>query len=180
MSGLSRPESCHYSIVREGELGFENVPVDGSSMAADDLMESIEPFDLSAAVDFQTAYLAGYFADKYDVSAEDSIERANGRIKTSTESLFRSTVEGYSTVTTEDSNVVLSNSQARYALLPVWLLTTRWKDKSYTFAMNGQTGKFVGNLPVDKAAAARWFFGTFLISGAVFYGLAQLAHLIFG
>ncbi len=172
-------ETSYYSVIREGTLGFSDVPVDGSTSAADDLMESIEPFDLSAAVDFQTAYLAGYFADKYDVSAEQSIERANDRIKTSTENLFRDTVNGYSSVLTEDSNVTLSNSHAKYALFPVWLLTTRWKDQSYTFAMNGQTGKFVGNLPVDKAAAARWFIGTFVASGAIFYGLAQLINYLF-
>ena len=28
-----------------------------------------------------TAYLAGYLADKYDVTAEQSIERANKRVK---------------------------------------------------------------------------------------------------
>ena len=35
-------------------------------------------------------------------------------------------------------------------LYPVWVLTTKWRDKNYLFAMNGQTGKFVGELPVDK------------------------------
>lgn len=39
---------------------------------ANDLMESIEPYDFADAVDFSTAYLAGYFADKYDVDAEES------------------------------------------------------------------------------------------------------------
>lgn len=48
-------------------------------------MESIEPYDFSEALDFQTAYLAGYLADKYDVTAEESIERANQRVKRSTE-----------------------------------------------------------------------------------------------
>ena len=51
----------------------------------DDLMESIEPFDISEAVDFQTAYLAGYLANKYDVTAEESIDRVNARVKRSTE-----------------------------------------------------------------------------------------------
>ena len=49
-------------------MAFENVPVDGSAKMADELMESIEPYDCSQAVDFQTAYLAGYLADKHDVT----------------------------------------------------------------------------------------------------------------
>lgn len=63
-------ETSYYSIGRSGDIGFDRVPVDGSSKMPDDLMESIEPFKFEDAVDFKTAYLAGYLADKYDVTAE--------------------------------------------------------------------------------------------------------------
>lgn len=63
-------ETRHYSVIREGSLGFDNVPVDGSSKMEDALMESIEPFNFSEAVDFQTAFLSGYLADRYDISSE--------------------------------------------------------------------------------------------------------------
>ena len=149
-------ETSHFLVHRGGSVGFEHVPVDGSSRMADDLMESIEPYDFSDAVDFQTAYLAGYLADKYDVDAEQSIERANERVKKSAEEAFASTVEGYDTVTAESSSIKLHGGKAKYALYPVWILNTTWKGQKYTFAMNGQTGKFVGDLPVDKAAARRW------------------------
>ena len=152
-------QTRHFSIHRTGQLGFASVPVDGSTKMADDLMESIEPFDLTQAVDFQTAYLAGFLADKYDVDANQSIQRANARIKASTEQMFAQTVSGYTTVVPVNSSVRLENSKVKYALLPVWMLTTRYKDKNYTFAMNGQTGKFVGDLPVDKGAALRWWLG---------------------
>ena len=149
-------ETSHFLVHRGGSVGFEHVPVDGSSRMADDLMESIEPYDFSDAVGFQTAYLAGYFADKYDVGADESIERANERVKKSAEEAFASTVEGYDTVTAESSSVQLHGGKAKYALYPVWILNTTWKGQKYTFAMNGQTGKFVGDLPVDNAAARRW------------------------
>lgn len=168
-------ETSHYGITRSGNISFENIPVDGSSKMADDLMESIEPYDISGAVDFRTAYLAGYLADKYDVSAEESVERANERVKESTEMAFRNTVQGYDTVEQEASHIRLHNGKAKYALYPVWLLNTTWNGSQYTFAMNGQTGKFVGNLPVDKAAAAKWFFG---IAGGVGIGLYALAWVL--
>ena len=157
-------EVKHYSVNRSGSIGFQRVPVDGSSKMPDDLMESIEPFDFSQAVPFQTAYLSGYLADKYDVNAEQSIGRANQRIKRSTEQAFANTVTGYTTVTPEFSNINLKNGKAKYALYPVWILNTTWKDKKYLFAMNGQTGKIVGNLPLDKGAYLRWLFG---ITGGV-------------
>lgn len=171
-------ETSHFLVHRGGSVGFEHVPVDGSSKMADDLMESIEPYNISDAVHFQTAYLAGYVADKYDVTAEESIDRANQRVKRSTEEVFAETVEGYTTVTPENTSVQFHGGKARYALYPVWLLNTSWNGNQYTFAMNGQTGKFVGDLPVDKAAAKRWTFLLAAIFTAASYGVAWALHLM--
>lgn len=171
-------ETSFFSVSRGGSIGFERVPVDGSTKMADDLMETIEPFDFSGAVDFQTAYLAGYLADKYDVDAEQSIERANQRIRKSTEDAFASTVRGYATVTPEATSVRLHNGKTKYALYPVWLLNTTWNGKKYTFAMNGQTGKFVGDLPLDKSAYVKWLFGLTGIIGAVVFALTYLIWLL--
>ena len=157
-------ETRHYAVVRGGGIGFENVPVDGSSKMNDTLMESIEPFDISDAVPFKTAYLPGYLADKYDVDAGDSIERANQRIKQSTEDAFRSTVTGYTSVTTVDSNIRLQNGKTRYALYPVWILNTDWNGQKFTFCINGQTGKIAGDLPMDKGAFWKYLLG---VTGAV-------------
>ena len=171
-------EVSHYLISRSGSLGFEHVPVDGSSKMDDTLMESIEPFRFSDAVDFQTAYLAGFLADKYDVDAETSIERANARIKKSTEDAFAKTVNGYDSVVPENTSVQLENGHAKYALYPVWLLNTDWKGKKYTFAMNGQTGKLVGDLPLDKAAARRMHLGLTAVITAAAFALSWLIWLI--
>ena len=171
-------ETSYFMVHRGGNVGFENVPVDGSSKMADDLMESIEPYNCAEAVDFQTAYLAGYLADKYDVTAEESIKRANARVKRSTEEAFAETVQGYNSVTAENSSVQFHNGKAKYALYPVWLLNTTWNGNKYTFAMNGQTGKFVGDLPVDKAAATRWTAILAVAFTAVTYGAATLLHFI--
>ena len=171
-------ETSFYSVNRGGSIGFNHVPVDGSSKMADDLMESIEPFDFAEAVDFKTAYLAGYLADKYDVDAGQSVERANARIKRSTEDAFASTVQGYMTVTPESSTIRLHNGTAKYALYPVWILNTSWNGQKYTFAMNGQTGKFVGDLPVDKGAYKKWLFGLTGGIGAVIFAASYLLWLL--
>ena len=152
-------ETRHYAVFRGGTLGFADVPVDGSTKMDDTLMESIEPFDISGAVPFQAAYLPGYLADKYDVDADASIGRANERIKQSTEEAFRSTVIGYTSVTTVDSNVRLENGRARYVLFPVWILNTQWNGQKFTFAINGQTGKIAGDLPMDKGAFWKYLLG---------------------
>ena len=166
-SNYNYTETSYFAINRAGMVAFDAVPVDGSTKMADDLMESIEPFNLNEAVDFQTAYLAGYLADKYDVSSEESILRANERIKKSTEDAFMSTIGAYDSVTTEFSQINLQNGRARYALYPIWLLNTEWKGQKYTFAMNGQTGKMVGDLPVDKSLSRKYMWLYTAIGAAV-------------
>ncbi|MBE5851428.1 MAG: hypothetical protein E7299_00500 [Lachnospiraceae bacterium] len=171
-------ETSFYAVSRGGKIGFERVPVDGSSKMDDTLMESIEPFNFSEAVNFQTAYLAGYLADKYDVDSEQSIGRANERIKKSTENEFAATVQGYATVTPEATSIRLQNGKAKYALYPVWLLNTTWNGEKYVFVMNGQTGKFAGDLPLDKAAYKKWLFGLTGLIGVAIYAISYLMWLL--
>jgi len=173
-SDYTYTRTSFYSIVRGGSVGFDHVPVDGSSKMDDTLMESLEPYNFDEAVDFQTAYLAGYFADKYDVTAEQSISRANDRVKESTQQAFRNSVSGYATLTPEYTNIQVKNGKTKYALYPVWLLNTTWQGKQYVFAMNGQTGKFVGDLPVDKKAAFRYFLLIGGIAAAIAIALLLL------
>ncbi len=167
-------ETSYFSVYREGKIAFDKVAIDGSSQMPDDLMESVNPFDFKDAVDFQTAYLSGFLADKYDVTSDNTIERANERVRNSIDSTFRKTVEGYTSVVTEGHNIRLHNAKAKYALYPVWVLTTSWNNENYIFAMNGQTGKFVGNLPCDKGLYWKAFAKVAAIAAAVIYGVAWL------
>ena len=171
-------QTSYFALSRGGSLGFATIPVDGSSKMDDDLMESIEPYDFSQAVDFQTAYLAGYLADKYDVDAQSSIQRANERVKRSTEEAFAATVTGYTTVVPEFSSVRLSNSKTSYALYPVWLLNTNWNGKNYIFAMNGQTGKLAGDLPVDKGLYRKWLCGITAAVSVITFAITWLTWLL--
>ena len=168
-------ETTHFHIERQGSLGFEHVPVDGSTKLDDAMMESIEPYDFSQAVPFQTAFLSGYYADRYDVTAEQSVERANSRIKQTTLEAISSTVSGYGMITQESSSVQLQNAKAKYALFPVWLLTTSYQGKQYQFAMNGQTGSFVGDMPVGKQEYWKWH----LIYTAICGGFIWLLIFLF-
>ena len=112
-------------------------------------MDSIEPYDYAELKPFSTAYLPGFLADKYDVSVEDSRERADKRCTGSLVSALERTVSGYTTCIETSRDIRLKRGKVHYALLPVWILNTKWEGKDFLFAMNGQTGKLVGNLPVS-------------------------------
>ena len=174
-------EIKYYSLVRGGNIAFDHVPVDGSEKMEDKLMESIEPYDYNEAVEFNAGYLAGFAADRYDVDKDTTFKRATERFRDGTIQAFRNDIQGYENVRPEDSNLQLSNTKTLYALYPVWILNTKWRDKNYRFAINGQTGKTAGNLPVSAGKFTLFWFIFFIAFVGIFTGLgALLDYLIPG
>ncbi len=153
----------HFRVERDGIVDFHMVPADASSKMPDDLMDSIEPFDYQDLVPFQLSYLPGYLADKYDVTSEEDEDRINKRVSNTSIQLLQETITQYATCMTEKQHTEIYPGTVHYAFLPVWLLSTQYHGKNYLFAMNGQTGKMIGDdLPVDY----KKFFGLFfLITG---------------
>lgn len=160
-------ETDHYDVFRAGEMSFARVPVDGSSKMPDAHMDAIEPFDYSDLAPFSMAYLPGFAADRFDQDQETCHQRAECRMASSMEQALRDTVEGYDSVTTQSCDAAVAWQGAEYCLLPVWMLYTSWRGKGFLFAMNGQTGKLVGDLPVSAFKVIAWFAGVFAVALAV-------------
>ena len=139
----------HYDVRRGGSMAFEHIPADGSQKMPDDYMDALEPFDYSELKPFSSAYLPGYLADKFNVSAEERMPDVDQRCRNSVTEILRRDVAGYEMVTPTHSSVRLLRGKVHYALMPVWTLRTKWQGKDYLFMMNGQTGKMVGDLPVS-------------------------------
>ena len=169
-------ETDIYHAERTGHMNFVNVPVDGSQKMPDAHMDSIEPFDYSKLKPFSVSYLPGYLADRFDIDATTCQTRALGRMETTAAAELQSTVTGYAEVTPEGTSVNATMNEVSYALLPVWMLHTKWHDQDFLFAMNGQTGKFIGDLPIDKKKVVSWFLRIFIPSAAV---ISAIAFLLF-
>lgn len=163
--------TSHFQVARQGTVSFSKVPADASTKMPDEYMDAVEPFDYSQLVPFRTAYMAGYFADSYDVNAEEDQKRVNRRMINSTVSSISSTVSGYSTLVPQRENVTLLSGTATYAFLPVWVLSTKWNNQNYLFVMNGQNGKMIGDLPVDNGKFLLYFVMIAVIMFAVLFGL---------
>ena len=176
-SSYNYTKTDFYSVVRDGSLDFEKIPVDGSEKLDDAYMDAIEPFDYAQIQDYQSAYLAGYSAEKYDVDAETSKERANKRIKQSIETEFAKTVTGYQTVSVEKSFVNVEGKKVSYALMPIWILNTKYQNQNYQFIMNGQTGRLVGKLPVDNGKTWKYRLMFMLIGGGILTVIFSLLRI---
>ncbi|MCR5107410.1 MAG: hypothetical protein K6B28_04530 [Lachnospiraceae bacterium] len=140
--------TARFQVRRRGFLDYENVPADASKRMDDDMMDSVEPYELSGLKDFSMVYLPGFMAERYDVSEEECQERAHERAKGSIHDQVIKTIK-HDGIEETDEDVRYEGESTKYALLPVWLLVTKWKDKTFKFAMNGQTGKMIGDLPVS-------------------------------
>lgn len=153
-----------YNIIREGNVNFEYVPNDGSKKFDDAIMHSIEPFDYKKLKEFSPSYLSGFLAEKYDITDEEAKQQATNRMKNTIKNLLENDITGYLKTAETKSNFTFTNLKTHYVLLPVWLLNIKYKDKMYTFAMNGETGKLIGNMPVDPKKAFLTALTIFIIS----------------
>ncbi len=156
-----------YRVLREGNMEYEKVPADGSTKFEDDIMDSIEPFDYNELSDFSASYLAGFLSEKYDVGDEEAFKRAKLRVTNSTTDKLKETIIGYSTYSIVSNNVDINLKNTNYILLPVWMLNINYKGKIRKFAMNGQTGKMIGDIPIAPSKVILYtlliFISSFII-----------------
>ncbi len=161
-------DKAHYDVRRDVTMRFESVPVDASDRLDDKLMESVEPFDYSGLKPFDMSYLSGFFAERFDKGSDAVRGRAMDRMNESAFAISDNDArKGYSGSERKAGNFSPKNVNARYMLLPVYTFAVKWGEKKYDFAMNGQTGKVVGDVPRSAGKTALLWLISFLISFAV-------------
>ena len=165
-------ETTTYNCEVSEHLEFNKVLADGSSRFPDDLMDSLEPFDYNDLIEYNHAYLSGFLAEKYDIDENVSFGRAKQRsMNTSIEMAKEATRHETKVVT--GNNLDITNKKCYYIMLPVWMVTVKYNNKDYIFAMNGDTGKIVGNIPVGFKEFVFWLIIVFLIT----FGICSLIVL---
>lgn len=159
-----------YTINRKGRVYINNIKKLALKKIDRDLIESIDPYNYKEAVDFDVNYLNGFFAEKYDIAKEEFEVEFRNQAKNFVERKIRADLSGYSSVKIEN-DINIENSDFSYTLLPVWILTYKYMDKIYIYALNGQTGKAFGELPLDKNK---------LIISSMKFGFIVLTLLLLG
>jgi predicted RNA-binding Zn-ribbon protein involved in translation (DUF1610 family) len=159
-----------YKADRRGTISFENVPADASKRMPDDIMDSVEPFTFADLKPFSMTYMPGFLAERFDVEGDDDLQRAEKRVVNSAKQKTKETVK-HNEVTEKRGDYKVNYTKKKYAMLPIWYLTTSWQGKQWNFAMNGQTGKFTGDLPIDNTKLG-------LITGGSAIAVAVVMYLI--
>lgn len=150
-------ETSVYRLERGGDLVIKNVFERALKSRNREMLQCVHPFDLSQAHDFSMSYLSGFQAEKRDIERDEINEAVENRIDLYCQQLLKDTMSEYTGVVTESYDGKTNLEAWSYTLLPVWVVTYKYKDKIFPFAINGQTGKTYGELPVSKGRLAILF-----------------------
>lgn len=166
----------YYNLFRSGSMDLKRIPVDASTRFDNDIMNSIEPFNYSEMIDYNHAYLSGFLAERYDDDEQIALKNAEERaLKTVVNTMFNDS-KGYSSKVIVENTLTPTNTKREYVLLPVWMVNVKYENKMYLFAMNGQTGEFIGNIPLDKKKTLLVGLSIFLI---VFLIVIIISYIIY-
>ncbi len=140
----------------EADCEFERISCDASKRLNDESTQRLEPYNLDELRAFDAAYLSGFYADRYDLTAR----QLNNAVVNRCRELFDEAVkmqfhDMQAAVMERNPKHIIRKSE--YVLLPVWFMTFRYKNEPYTMLVNGQTGKVVGAVPVNKGKAVGIF-----------------------
>jgi len=155
-------ETKYYDLVRAGSMNFTRVPKDGSTRFDDNIMDSIEPFNYEEFEEYNHAYLSGFYAEKYDVEPEiASKDAAQRAINSATDEMYNDSNGVCATKRIEQNTIQAKETKREYVLLPVYMVNVKYQGKMYPFAMNGQTGEFIGDIPIDNKKLWMYRIGIF-------------------
>lgn len=160
-------ETKQYDVTRAGKLSFKELIKNAlSKNVQQKMVEGVQPFLLDKAIPFKSQYLAGFQAEKRDIEYTELTDAVQDELKNYAQSLLQDTASGYTTLSKVRSSVSIQDENNHYMLLPVWLVTYRSNEHSkkvYYYAMNGQTAKVSGILPVSYKRLGLFTFGVFAI-----------------
>ncbi|MDR3360044.1 MAG: TFIIB-type zinc ribbon-containing protein [Bifidobacteriaceae bacterium] len=169
----STPRPVLHAIV-EGEAAVEDLPCRAlRTIRTDRMMPGLLPYDLRHQAPFSAQYLAGFRAERPDVSFEEAAPGAERGLDIAARQAFASDLLRQDASTRSihvwgESRV--TRWHYRMTLLPVWMVYLMTADGEPAYlGVNGQTGAAAGVLPVDTAKLKRHVNAIML--GAIGLGL---------
>ncbi|MGL4462918.1 MAG: zinc finger domain-containing protein [Planctomycetia bacterium] len=142
---------------------FDDVLVPASRTLPIDTMRNLQPWDLPKLEPFQTAFLAGFRTERYQIGLDAGLVDAKEIMAAKIDALCRSDIGGdHQRVSSIDTRHV--GVTFKHLLLPVWHSAYRYREKLWHIIINARTGEVQGERPISwwKVAGA-----VLLAAGAV-------------
>ena len=169
-------EVNHYG--RAGDLELKNFPVDASRALSDESSSKLEPFDLSHLKPFDEDYLAGFYSNVSDVTYGDVKNAVFKRAQKYFDEEVQDNVSAEKTKILHSCPSLKLDNDMVYAMMPVWFITLKHKRKHVTILVNGDTGKVVCGIPLDKSRFYPILFGLGILLTAAAFALFYYTFFI--
>jgi len=156
-------KTSYYDVYRNGDIHFEDLSVNALKSADKTLVEGVLPYPIKEHIPFDIAYLTGFHAKKNDLEFKDVRPEINLKMKDFSYKILRDSIGSYNSIKINSHNIRVKNQKKDYTLLPIWILSYKYNDKMYTFAVNGSTGKMFGDIPLSKSKLG-WSFVSILFA----------------
>lgn len=127
---------------------FDDVLVKASKNVASGLITKVEPFRLDDLIDYKSAYLSGFLAERYSIPLKEGWHDAKGIIDRRIESGIEGQEYG-DIVQVVNVSTNYKGITYKHLLLPLWISSFQFNNKIYRFLVNGQTGKVSGQSPIS-------------------------------
>ncbi len=137
--------------------------------------ERVMPYQLPSLKRYEPYFLAGWYCENYSLEREDAKHICMDEFYRREQNLIEQFLPGdtYSQLRVRTD---FSRIASDLCLLPMYLVTYRYKGKLYRFLMNGQTGKTAGNKPLSPAKVSIAILLAIIIAGLMFMLITRLVH----
>ncbi|ARO15084.1 hypothetical protein BVG79_01740 [Ketogulonicigenium robustum] len=130
--------------------------------------DALEPWDLSALVPYDPQFLSGFRAEGYEIDPEGGFSIGQQKMRNVIEQDVRRDIGGdrqqVDQLHTEFNDVTL-----KHILLPIWVAAYKYRDKTYRFVVNAQTGKVKGERPWSPWKIFFLVLGLAILAAGVVY-----------
>jgi len=147
---------------------FDDITVGASKTISHSILESLSPWDTTKLLPYDKKYLSGFESEEYTIGLDNGFEFAKIKMDRVIRRDIRRDIGGdqqqIDSIDTKHSNTTYKN-----ALFPVWIAEFKWGEKVYNYAINGQSGKIVGERPYSIIKIVLFIGFIISIMGVAFY-----------
>ncbi len=141
---------------------FDDLLILAGGSLPSDIINELEPWNLKKLVPYQDEYMSGFQSEVYQIDLGAGFERGKTGMDQAIREAIKQDIGGdqqqITTVRTQFDNITF-----KHILLPVWISAYKYRNKSYRFLINGDTGEVQGERPWSVAKIALTVVGVIIL-----------------
>lgn len=127
---------------------FDDILICASSSLPEKLKNKLNNWNFEELMPYNEQYLSGFTTEIYQLGLKEGFDQAKTVMEPKIDEDVRTDIGG-DEQRVHSKNIQYSNITFKHILLPIWLTSYKYNNKSYSILINGQTGEIEGNYPVS-------------------------------